>query len=357
MLGQGERGQHLIGPGLDRKPAGQKCRHAAEVGRAHLVDQEVRRVDRCGAGRAAGRLTGERGGDRRDRGDVAVAGQLRHRLQAVDDEVVAVPGAETGERGRGPLPGCDRGQHEPGGHGDEHAEGQPGFPELPPPSPQHHDRGPAHAHLPCDAVQHARRRHARPRSPAAVATACYHHPGSVTGAAYCGWSWSQRRRRDRRRAAGDPVRRRGRARAAVCAPWSRRSTGRVASGARARARRAGPGPRGRGGRPAAAGPPPGGPATGRISATLGAAEAYARDPGDQTELALFECATDSYPFGPGEGHYGITERDGCEPGSGCRSGAGTLLFAARETGFAVVIQVLTAELAPWLRTSAAEPGP
>jgi hypothetical protein len=33
------------------------------------------------------------------------------------------------------------------------------------------------------------------------------------------------------------------------------------------------------------------------------------------------------------------------------------MFAARETGFAVVIQVLTAELAPWLRTSAAEPGP
>ena len=102
---------------------------------------------------------------------------------------------------------------------------------------------------------------------------------------------------------------------------------------------------------------PEGLATGRISATLGAAEAYARDPGDQTELALFECATDSYPFGPGEGHYGITEQEGCEPGSGCQSGAGTLMFAARETGFAVVIQVLTAELAPWLRTRAAEPGP
>jgi hypothetical protein len=95
---------------------------------------------------------------------------------------------------------------------------------------------------------------------------------------------------------------------------------------------------------------PDGPQTARISATLAAAEAYARDPGDMTELALYECATDSYPFGPGEGHYGITEPDGCEPGSGCRSGAGTLLFAARGIGFAVTVQALTAELTPWLRS-------
>ena len=96
---------------------------------------------------------------------------------------------------------------------------------------------------------------------------------------------------------------------------------------------------------------PDGPQTPRISATLAAAEAYARDPDDRTELALYECATDSYPFGPGEGHYGTTERDGCEPGSGCRSGAGTLLFAARDTGFAAAIQALTAELGPWLRST------
>ena len=100
---------------------------------------------------------------------------------------------------------------------------------------------------------------------------------------------------------------------------------------------------------------PDGPQSPRISATLAAAEAYARDPDDRTERALYECATDSYPFGPGEGHYGTTERDGCEPGSGCRSGAGTLLFAARETGFAEAIDTLTAELSPWLRASQARP--
>jgi len=98
---------------------------------------------------------------------------------------------------------------------------------------------------------------------------------------------------------------------------------------------------------------PDGPQSPRISATLAAAEAYARDPDERTGLALYRCATDSYPFGPGEGHYGTTERDGCEPGSGCRSGAGTLLFAARETGFAAAVQVMTAELAPWLRTTQA----
>jgi hypothetical protein len=98
---------------------------------------------------------------------------------------------------------------------------------------------------------------------------------------------------------------------------------------------------------------PDGAPTARISATLAAAEAYARDPGDPAELALFERATDSYPYGPGEGHYGITEQDGCEPGSGCRSGAGTLLFAARHTGYPVAVQALIAELGPWLRTSPA----
>jgi hypothetical protein len=97
-------------------------------------------------------------------------------------------------------------------------------------------------------------------------------------------------------------------------------------------------------------------ASGRISATLAAADAYARDPGDTTELDLFGCATDSYPYGPGEGHYGITEREGCEPGSGCPSGAGTLLFAARETGFAVAVQALAAELEPWLRASPPDGG-
>jgi hypothetical protein len=88
----------------------------------------------------------------------------------------------------------------------------------------------------------------------------------------------------------------------------------------------------------------------QIAATLAAAEAYARAPSDETHLVYFERATSSYPYGSGEGHYGV-ETQSCEPGTGCRSGAGTLFFAASAVGFDVVIRALAAELAPWLRPS------
>ena len=87
-----------------------------------------------------------------------------------------------------------------------------------------------------------------------------------------------------------------------------------------------------------------------IAATLAAAEAYVRAPGDDTKQAYFDCATSSYPYGSGEGHYGIAES--CEPGSGCITGAGTLLCVGRQVGFEVVVEALTAELVPWLRASA-----
>jgi hypothetical protein len=89
-----------------------------------------------------------------------------------------------------------------------------------------------------------------------------------------------------------------------------------------------------------------------IAATLAAAEAYARSPGDETQNEYFACATRSYPYGSGEGHYGIEA--GCEPGSGCISGAGTLVCVGRQVGFEVVVDALTAELLPWLRGRAAQ---
>jgi hypothetical protein len=84
-----------------------------------------------------------------------------------------------------------------------------------------------------------------------------------------------------------------------------------------------------------------------VAATLVAAEAYVQAPGDDTYDAYFKFATNSYPYGTGEGHYGIGEE--CEPGSGCYTGAGTLYFVGREVGFGVVIEALQAELVPWLR--------
>jgi hypothetical protein len=91
-----------------------------------------------------------------------------------------------------------------------------------------------------------------------------------------------------------------------------------------------------------------------IAATIAAAEAYADDPGDETWRAYFACATDSYPYGAGEGHYGIEA--GCEPGSGCVTGAGTLVSVAAMVGFDAVVDALAAELTPWLRTHPARDG-
>ena len=91
-----------------------------------------------------------------------------------------------------------------------------------------------------------------------------------------------------------------------------------------------------------------------VGATRAAAVAYADAPGDDTELAYFTCATGSYPYGPGDGC--LATGDACEPGSGCWSGAGTLACVAATTGFDAVIRALSAELAPWLRASAAGSG-
>lgn len=90
-----------------------------------------------------------------------------------------------------------------------------------------------------------------------------------------------------------------------------------------------------------------------VGATRAAAAAYADAPGDDTELAYFTCATGSYPYGPGDGC--LATGDTCEPGSGCWSGAGTLACAGATIGFDAVIEALAAELAPWLRASAAAP--
>lgn len=94
----------------------------------------------------------------------------------------------------------------------------------------------------------------------------------------------------------------------------------------------------------------------RVRATLAAAGAYARDPSDETGLALAVCATASYPYGPGDGCLAITDMDHCGPGSGCISGAGTLHATAWEIGFGEAMRVLAAELAPWLRTWHPETG-
>ena len=93
-----------------------------------------------------------------------------------------------------------------------------------------------------------------------------------------------------------------------------------------------------------------------VMATLQAAEAYCRAPGSDTFAAYFKAATASYPFGSGEGCYAVKEcgYDGCQPGSGCSSGAGSLYFIAKEINCDVIWNAISAEVLPWLEEDSAQ---
>jgi hypothetical protein len=84
--------------------------------------------------------------------------------------------------------------------------------------------------------------------------------------------------------------------------------------------------------------------------TLRAAEAYCHTPQPDYFAQYFEAATASYPFGSGEGCYAIVEcgYSGCQPGSGCPSGAGSLYSIADEVGIEEIWQAITTEIFSWL---------
>ncbi|NBD36857.1 MAG: hypothetical protein GVY30_12785 [Chloroflexi bacterium] len=88
-----------------------------------------------------------------------------------------------------------------------------------------------------------------------------------------------------------------------------------------------------------------------VQVTIEAAEAYVLAPTDEHFERYVIAATNSYPFGSGEGCYAIAELgyEGCALGSGCGSGAGSLGSFAAELGDAVVMELIAAELIPWLR--------
>jgi hypothetical protein len=83
-----------------------------------------------------------------------------------------------------------------------------------------------------------------------------------------------------------------------------------------------------------------------IARTVAAAGQYASAPSEEHWAELFRAATSSYPFGPGEGCYCIDELgvQGCGPGSGCRSGAGSFASIAESYGYDAVATALLTTL-------------
>lgn len=85
-----------------------------------------------------------------------------------------------------------------------------------------------------------------------------------------------------------------------------------------------------------------------IAQTIQGAEQFALAPTTGNFAAYQSAATNSYPFGPGNGCYALaaTGYAGCELGSGCRSGSGCLYLV--ELGELVVMATIAKDLLPWL---------
>ncbi len=89
-----------------------------------------------------------------------------------------------------------------------------------------------------------------------------------------------------------------------------------------------------------------------VTATLQAAQAFVVEPTEVRYGALTTAATNSYPFGPGDGCFAIRElgHAGCQPGSGCRSGAGCLASIAETVGYDRTADAIRSALRAWLDT-------
>jgi hypothetical protein len=95
-----------------------------------------------------------------------------------------------------------------------------------------------------------------------------------------------------------------------------------------------------------------------VRATVARADEYAEHPTEDAYRAYADAATASYPFGAGEGCHRVPELGAeCCPGSGCRSGAGSLHQIALVVGADVVVAAIDAELAPWVRSTETRANP
>jgi len=74
--------------------------------------------------------------------------------------------------------------------------------------------------------------------------------------------------------------------------------------------------------------------------TISAADAFLEQPCGESYAAYVAAASRSYPFGAGEGCYRVHGAEDCGPGSGCRSGAGTLYQIASVVGARAVLEAI-----------------
>jgi len=87
-----------------------------------------------------------------------------------------------------------------------------------------------------------------------------------------------------------------------------------------------------------------------IQKTIKAASAHVLFPNENNLNFYFAEATNSFPFGAGEGCYSVEApgaEDPCGIGTGCRSGAGSLL--ASELDAELIFAYIQRDLIPWLK--------
>jgi hypothetical protein len=86
-----------------------------------------------------------------------------------------------------------------------------------------------------------------------------------------------------------------------------------------------------------------------VTATTRAAREYALHPTEENDNAFFEAATDSFPFGPGDGCLAVEELGGHETrGAGCGSGAGFIWYVAQQIGMGRARAAIVRDVVPWL---------
>lgn len=86
-----------------------------------------------------------------------------------------------------------------------------------------------------------------------------------------------------------------------------------------------------------------------IKKTINSASEFVLFPSVKNADQYFRDATNSYPFGLGEGCYSVNElgkNKSCGKGTGCQSGAGSLMCTDKNSD--LILKVINENLLPWI---------